>query len=75
MTKRIRLEKCKGAAEREKIVGTGKEKKEFSTKLTEKQQLEGTSVVRSGAKRSRYEANEGIAHYCQSATSMMKIAE
>ena len=36
MTKRIRLEKCKGAAEREKIVGTGKEKKKFNTKLTEK---------------------------------------
>ena len=61
--------------EREKNTDIGKEKKEFTVKLTEKQQLEGVSMVRSNTKCGCYERSEGRVCYYQSAVNMIKILE
>ena len=49
-------------------------KKEFSVKLTEKQQLEGTNMICSEMKRGWYEISEGTVYSYQIAVSMIKIA-
>ena len=51
------------------------EKKEFSVKLIETQQLEGMNMICSNVKHGCYEIRDGTVYYYQSAMNIMKIVE
>ena len=51
------------------------EKKKFSVKLIEKQQLEGMRMICSDMNCGHYEIREGTFYYYDSAVSMMNILE
>ena len=75
ITRKFRLENHKGIVERETTHRCRLGKNEFSIKLTERQQLEGVSMVCSYMNCECYEISEGTVCYYQSTVSMTKIVE